>query len=686
VVIGSGPAGYTAAIYLARANLTPLVFEGATAAGGALMDTTEVENFPGFPDGVTGPGLMESLRKQAERFGADIVSENVTEVDLTVDPKVVKIGSQTVLARSVVLATGSAYRELGVPGEKSLSGHGVSWCATCDGPFFNRQDVMVVGGGDSALEEALFLTRFARKVHVVHRRDSLRASKIMQQRAFDSSLIEFIWDTEVVEAIGEEKLSGVRLRDLPTGETRVLEVDGLFIAVGHDPRSELVRGQVDLDANGYVLVRAGSTQTNLPGVFAAGDLVDHSYRQAVTAAGTGCMAALDAERFLSGVEASQVTPLADDAVAARPPAQAVVTEARPAATDEITKDAVMALETTDVPVEGDDIESLWEGMLEKGWSDGLPVIPPTPARVQQMLAGRDPAAVHVALGSEATEATMVRIAANAVMAGCHPSYFPAVLAALEGVVAATAPPPYGSPGGQIFLGAPTPLLVFNGPIRQELGINCSHDMLSLADRANATIGRAVRLVLRNITGAVAGTLFDVQHGMPGRASMVFGEAEEESPWEPFAPNGSAVSVFAATGSMPLNYHQVPQRADELLLIIKKCLDYVRGNRIGPWPDTSALLVLSPKHARGLAAEGWTKQQVEDELTAAVNDHYDYNLLSNIEKLELINRNTDPGAPPLTIPMPEDPVRVLVAGGVAGWHSLIIPTRSFTPPATVPIRS
>lgn len=345
----------------------------------------------------------------------------------------------------------------------------------------------------------------------------------------------------------------------------------------------------------------------------------------------------------------------------------------------------MTLETTEVRVEDDDVESLWEGMLEKGWSDGLPVIPPTPARVERMLAGRDPDAVHVALGAAGMEATMAQIAANAVMAGCHHTYFPAVLAALEGLVSATAPPPYGSPGGEIYLGAPTPLLVFNGPVRHDLGINCSHDMLSLADRANATIGRALRLVLRNVAGAVAGSLFDVQHGMPGRASMVFGEAEEESPWSPFAPGESAVTVFPATGSMPLNYHQVPQRADELMLIAKRCLDYVRGNRIGPWPDTSALVVLSPKHARAFAAEGWTKEQVEDELTAAVNEHHEFDLLSNAEKLELINRNTDPSSPPLTIPMPEDRVRILVAGGVAGWHSLLIPTRSFTPPATVPIR-
>jgi thioredoxin reductase (NADPH) len=307
IVIGSGPSGYTAAIYLARANLAPLVFEGAVTAGGALMNTTDVENFPGFPDGVMGPELMESLRKQAERFGAELVTDDVTAVDLRSDPKVVSVGSDSYYAKTVVLAMGSAYRELGVPGEKELSGHGVSWCATCDGFFFRDQAIAVVGGGDSAMEEATFLTRFARKVYVVHRRDSLRASKIMQTRAFENPKIEFVWDTEVLEAVGEGKLAGVRLRNLRTGQESTLEITGLFIAVGHDPRSELLRDQVELDAEGYVLTSGGTTATNLRGVFAAGDLVDHTYRQAITAAGTGCMAALDAERFLAATEGETAT-------------------------------------------------------------------------------------------------------------------------------------------------------------------------------------------------------------------------------------------------------------------------------------------------------------------------------------------------------------------------------------------
>jgi len=304
IVIGSGPAGYTAAIYLARAQLKPLVFEGAVTAGGALMNTTDVENFPGFADGIMGPELMDSLRKQAERFGAELVTDDVTEVDLTAYPKVVKVGADTYLTKSVVLAMGSAYRELGVPGEKELSGHGVSWCATCDGFFFRDQDIAVVGGGDSALEEATFLTRFARSVTLVHRRDSLRASKIMQERAFANDKIRYVWDSEVVEAVGADgKLTGLRLRNLKTDEESELPVTGLFIAIGHDPRSELVAHQVDLDASGYVMVqRLHSTETNVPGVFAAGDLVDHTYRQAVTAAGSGCAAALDAERWLAALE------------------------------------------------------------------------------------------------------------------------------------------------------------------------------------------------------------------------------------------------------------------------------------------------------------------------------------------------------------------------------------------------
>ena len=303
IVIGSGPAGYTAAIYLARAQLKPLVFEGAVTAGGALMNTTDVENFPGFADGIMGPELMDNLRKQAERFGAELITDDVTEVDLAADPKVIKVGADTYLAKTVVLAMGSAYRELGVPNEKELSGHGVSWCATCDGFFFRDQDIAVVGGGDSALEEATFLTRFARSVTLIHRRDSLRASKIMQERAFANDKITYTWDSEVVEALGDGKLTGVRVRNLKTGEESELPVTGLFIAIGHDPRSELVRHQVELDAEGYVLVqKLHSTETNLPGVFASGDLVDHTYRQAVTAAGSGCAAALDAERWLAARE------------------------------------------------------------------------------------------------------------------------------------------------------------------------------------------------------------------------------------------------------------------------------------------------------------------------------------------------------------------------------------------------
>ena len=302
IVIGSGPTGYTAAIYLARAALSPLVFEGAVTAGGALMNTTEVENFPGFPDGIMGPELMDHLRAQAERFGAEFVTDDVTSVDLSSDPKVVRVGDTDYLAHTVVLAMGSGYRELGVPGEKELSGHGVSWCATCDGFFFRDQDIAVIGGGDSALEEATFLTRFARSVTLVHRRDTLRASKIMQERTFANDKIRFAWDSEVVSANGDGRLTGVTLRNLKTGVESELAVTGLFIAIGHDPRSELVKGQVELDDEGYVLVDAHSTRTNIHGVFAAGDLVDHTYRQAITAAGTGCAAALDAERWLAAHE------------------------------------------------------------------------------------------------------------------------------------------------------------------------------------------------------------------------------------------------------------------------------------------------------------------------------------------------------------------------------------------------
>ena len=298
IIIGSGPAGYTAAVYAARGDLKPLVFEGSVTAGGALMNTTDVENFPGFPDGILGPDLMDNLRKQSERFGAELIPEDVTEVDLTVDPKVVKVGDEVHLARAVIIATGSKYRELGLPREGQLSGHGVSWCATCDGFFFRDQNIVVVGGGDSAMEEALFLTRFARSVTVVHRRDGLRASKIMQDRAFANEKIKFAWNSEVVELLGDDRLSGVVLRDTKTGQQRTINVTGLFIAIGHDPRTELFEGQLDTDAEGYLTVAAPSTATKLPGVFACGDVVDHTYRQAVTAAGTGCAAAIDAERWL----------------------------------------------------------------------------------------------------------------------------------------------------------------------------------------------------------------------------------------------------------------------------------------------------------------------------------------------------------------------------------------------------
>ncbi|HEX6444796.1 MAG TPA: thioredoxin-disulfide reductase [Streptosporangiales bacterium] len=302
IIVGSGPAGYTAALYASRAQLNPLVFEGSVTAGGALMNTTDVENFPGFPDGIMGPDLMDNLRKQAERFGAELVPEDVTGVDLSGDVKIVRVGDQEYRARTVIIATGSRYRELGLPDEQRLSGHGVSWCATCDGFFFRDQDIAVVGGGDSAMEEALFLTRFGKSVTVVHRRDELRASKIMQERAFANDKIKFVWNAEVVGVQGDERVTGLTLKDTRTGEESTLPVGGLFIAIGHDPRSELFAGQLDLDAEGYVQVQHPTTRTNLPGVFAAGDVVDHIYRQAVTAAGTGCAAALDAERYLAAAE------------------------------------------------------------------------------------------------------------------------------------------------------------------------------------------------------------------------------------------------------------------------------------------------------------------------------------------------------------------------------------------------
>jgi len=307
IIIGSGPAGYTAAVYAARANLSPLVLEGSVTAGGALMNTTEVENFPGFRDGIMGPALMEEMRAQATRFGAELVTDDVTAVSLSGEVKTLTDGEGNVhRARAVILAMGSAYRELGVPGEKRLSGHGVSWCATCDGFFFRDQDIAVVGGGDSAVEEATFLTKFARTVTIIHRRDELRASKIMAARAHGNDKIRFAWNSSVSAIHGDSKVSGVTLEDTETGETRELAVTGLFVAIGHDPRNELVRELVDLDPEGYVVtgtaVAPGShaaTTTRLPGVFACGDLVDHTYRQAITAAGSGCQAALDAERFLT---------------------------------------------------------------------------------------------------------------------------------------------------------------------------------------------------------------------------------------------------------------------------------------------------------------------------------------------------------------------------------------------------
>ncbi len=300
IIIGSGPSGYTAAIYAARAALNPLVFEGALTAGGALMTTTEVENFPGFPEGIQGPDLMANLRAQAERFGAEFVTDDVTAVDLTGELKsVTDAEGNTHQAKAVILAMGSGYRKLGLPDEDRLSGRGVSWCATCDGFFFRDKDIAVIGGGDSALEEATFLSRFGKSVTIIHRRDELRGSKIMVARAEADPKISFAWNSVVESMNGANTLESLTLRDTITGETRTLPVQGAFIAIGHDPRSELVRDQVELDAAGYVLVQPGSTKTNLAGVFAAGDLVDHTYRQAITAAGTGCSAALDAERYLA---------------------------------------------------------------------------------------------------------------------------------------------------------------------------------------------------------------------------------------------------------------------------------------------------------------------------------------------------------------------------------------------------
>ena len=301
VIVGSGPAGYTAAIYAARAQLKPIIYEGSVTAGGALMNTTEVENFPGFADGVMGPELMESMRKQVERFDAKIITDDIVEMKLTGDVKELTDGSgNTVKAKAVILAMGSAYKEIGLKNEKRLSGRGVSWCATCDGFFFRDQVIAVVGGGDSAMEEANFLTKFASKVVLVHRRDSFRASKIMIERASNNPKIEFLFNHEVVDVLGEDKVTGLKLKNTVTGEESSKDFTGLFVAIGHLPRSELVAKQVELNSEGYVQVEGRSTKTKIPGVFACGDLVDYTYRQAITAAGSGCQAALDAERFLSG--------------------------------------------------------------------------------------------------------------------------------------------------------------------------------------------------------------------------------------------------------------------------------------------------------------------------------------------------------------------------------------------------
>ena len=300
IIIGSGPAGYTAAVYAARAELRPVVFEGGFESGGALMNTTEVENFPGFPEGIMGPQLMANMRAQAERFGAELIGDEVTSVDLTGEVKVVRDSDDVEYrAKAVILATGSGYRKLGSPNEDALSGRGVSWCATCDGAFFKDKVIAVVGGGDSAVEEATYLTRFASSVTMIHRRDELRASKIMAARAHRDPKISFAWNSVVSAVNGTNKLESVTLTDTVTGATRDLPLDGLFIAIGHDPRSGLFEGQVALDAEGYVVCEGRSTHTSLPGVFACGDLVDHTYRQAITAAGSGCAAALDAERYLA---------------------------------------------------------------------------------------------------------------------------------------------------------------------------------------------------------------------------------------------------------------------------------------------------------------------------------------------------------------------------------------------------
>ena len=302
VIVGSGPAGYTAAIYTARAGFKPVVVAGALAAGGALMNTTEVENFPGFPEGVLGPELMDNMRQQAEKFGADVRYEAAYTLQLEGDIKKITLEDETLLARSVILATGSEYRHMNVPSEEEFSGRGVSFCATCDGFFFRDKHVIVVGGGDSAMEEATFLTKFASKVTVVHRRDQLRASKAMADRALANEKIEFAWNSVVEEVLGDSSVTGVRLRNTVDGSESVLEAEGVFVAIGHLPRTAIVSGQVALDEAGYIVVNDPGTATNLPGVFACGDAVDHTYRQAITAAGSGCRAALDAQNWLESQE------------------------------------------------------------------------------------------------------------------------------------------------------------------------------------------------------------------------------------------------------------------------------------------------------------------------------------------------------------------------------------------------
>ncbi|MDQ0823445.1 thioredoxin reductase (NADPH) [Arthrobacter sp. V4I6] len=304
IIVGSGPAGYTAAVYTARANLNPLLLAGSVTAGGELMNTTDVENYPGFPDGIMGPDLMENFEKQAARFGTEIQFEDVTELDLDGDIKTVTIGTgETFRARSIILSTGSAYRELGLPNEKRLSGHGVSWCATCDGFFFKDQDIAVIGGGDSAMEEALFLTKFAKSVTVVHRRGTLRASKIMADRALAHDKINFIWNTGVDDVIGQDKVTGLRLKNVLNGTETELAVTGVFVAIGNDPRTDLVKGKLDLTPEGTIAVEGRTSKTSLKGVFAAGDVIDPTYRQAITASGSGCVAALDVEHYLADFDA-----------------------------------------------------------------------------------------------------------------------------------------------------------------------------------------------------------------------------------------------------------------------------------------------------------------------------------------------------------------------------------------------